>query len=155
MSVLPAYRMDALLSRAAAANSRAFNGSQKRYMRALHITKSTASRHFAGENAPSLQFLAYIAAADKATAFPYLCEAWGVVNQNQIKNATTDQLLARLREIDGLEAAADGDEDLKRLRAAENPNPEQRRESARADRLVAELSIERAEIQDELALRDE
>jgi hypothetical protein len=155
MSALPAYRLDAVTIRSGLANSLAFRGIQQRYGRALHVTKSTASRHFKGENAPSTQFLAFVASADEATAFPYLIEAWGLVNQKQIREATTAELHARLAEIDDEEHGADGVEDRERFNAALNPTPTQRRASAAADRRVAALYAERAEIMEEIALREE
>lgn len=153
MLPFPAYRMDDMRARAGAVTARCFNGSRKRYGSATDTTKSTVDRHFKGVNSPSLRFLMQVASADKATAFPLLAEAISVVNQVQIERAPTAELQKRLAEIDELEHDADGDEDRQRMRAAVNPTPEQRRASALADRRIAELALERAAIQDELALR--
>lgn len=153
MSAAPAYHMDAITERAGAANSRAFGGVQKRYNRALRVHKSTGSRHFKGENAPTTKFLFQIATADKATAYPIIAEAIAIVNQEQISAASSAQLYARLAELNEIEHEADANGDRQTLRACANPTPEQLEAAATADVHVGEITLERAAVLREIAER--
>jgi hypothetical protein len=153
MSVLPAYRMDAILSRAGSANARCFYGVQKRYMRALDVTKSTASRHFRGENSPSTRFLFQIASADKATAWPILAEAVAIVRQVDIEKASTDELEAQRMMLTDAEHTAEADADRANVKAVANPTPENLDAAADANVRIGEIVLELAAVQRELAHR--
>lgn len=149
-----AFRFDALQQRSGAALSRSFGGVQKRYCRAVGIDPSNGSRHFRGQNAPATKFLFQIATADKATAFPIIAEAIAVVNQAQLREASVQQLHARLNELNEAEHSADADEDRQAMRSVANPSIAQLEAAALADVHIAEITLERAAVLRELAERN-
>lgn len=153
MGALSAFRMDAIMARGGNANSRSFRGVQKRYCRALRVEKSTGSRHFKGQNAPSTHFLVQIATADQATAYPIIAEAIATVNQAAIRTASTSALLKRLAEINEAEHEAEANENRAILHSALTPSAEQMEAAADADLVEAELQLERSAILRELAER--
>lgn len=153
MLPFPAYRLDEMRARAGAATHRAFGGVQKRYAKAVGVSKSTAARHFTGENSPTTRFLYQIASADKATAWPILAEAIATVRQVDIEKATTNELEAQRLILTDAEHGAEADADRCSVRAMANPSPDNLTAAADAHVKVAEISLELAATLREIAER--
>jgi hypothetical protein len=122
-------------------------------MRALDVTKSTASRHFRGENSPSTRFLFQIASADKATAWPILAEAIATVRQVEIERVSVDELETQRAMLMDAEHTAESEADRASVKAVANPSAENLDAAADANVRVGEIVLELAAVQRELAHR--
>ncbi len=145
--------LDSLIQFGAAAAVRAVP-CRKRYASANHITPSRASRHRRGdEHSPSTNYLVRLALAEGGSAWPMISEGIAVVIQQSIKEATEEQLHARLRELDDIEHDREAGENRATHRVRVDASAEDLDAAATANIAEAELQLERAAILRELAER--
>lgn len=152
-TALNGYRLDSIIRYSGTANTRAAR-TQKRYQTTFAVTQPTASKHMNGcKHSPTAKLFVQLATSDYANGWSVISEGIAIVNQSQIRAVSTDELWARLRELDDVEHLAEASENADVLRAVSRPTPEALEAAAQSDIAEAEISLERAAIRRELAER--